>query len=103
MKATEYITLAEAKQHLVVDASYTGDDALIESYLDNALTIVLSESCNTIEMLLDEDGALDKVAKQAVLLKLGDLYAFREGNYNGSINQVHGGYDRLIGLIRNYG
>ena len=54
-------------------------------------------------MLLDQDGALDKVAKQAVLLKLGDLYAFREGNYNGSINQVHGGYDRLIGLIRNYG
>ena len=103
MKATEYITLAEAKQHLVVDASYTGDDSLIESYLDNALTIVLSESCNTIEMLLDDEGQLDKVAKQAVLLKLGDLYAFREGNYNGSINQVHGGYDRLIGLMRKYG
>ena len=103
MKVTEYITLAEAKQHLVVDASYTGDDSLIESYLDNALTIVLSESCNTIEMLLDDEGQLDKVAKQAVLLKLGDLYAYREGNYNGSINQVHGGYDRLIGLIRHYG
>ena len=102
MKATDYITLAEAKQHLAVDASYRGDDLLIENYLDNALYIVLSESCNSIEDVTDAEGSLNKVAKQATLLKLGDLYAFRESNYTGSINQVHGGYDHLIGLIRKY-
>ncbi len=102
MKATDYISLAEAKQHLAVEASYTGDDTLITNYLDNALYIVLSESCNTIADMLDDNGELNKIAKQATLLKLGDLYAFRESNYTGTINQVHGGYDRLIGLIRKY-
>ena len=102
MKATDYITLAEAKQHLAVDASYNGDDLLIENYLDNALYIVLSESCNTIADMLDDNGELNRIAKQATLLKLGDLYAFREASYNGSINSVPGGYDRLIGLIRKY-
>ena len=68
MKATDYITLVEAKQHLAVDASYKGDDLLIENYLDNALYIVLSESCNSIEDVIDADGALNKVTKQATLL-----------------------------------
>lgn len=102
MEATNYITLGEAKQHLNVDLDYTGDDTLIIGYLNSALEIVLSESCCELVDVVNARGRLNGIAKSAVLLKLGDLYAFREGNYTGAINQVNGGYDRLISLIRKY-
>ena len=101
MKATNYITLAEAKKHLTIDEGYNGDDSLIEMQLDTALEIVLSECCRSINELTDENGVLNRIARAAVLLKLGDLYAYREDHYNGSISAV-GDYQRLISLIRNY-
>ena len=102
MRASEYISLEAAKKHLTIDNDFHGDDALIADYINNAIAIVLADSCNTIDALVDESGALIGVAKQAILLKLGDLYAYREGVYNGTVNAVPNGYDRLIKLIRNY-
>ena len=97
MDANEYISLEAAKKHLNIDINYHDDDELIRDYINNAIN-----SCNTIDALVDNSGALKGVAKQAILLKLGDLYAYRESVYNGGINEVPGGYDRLIKLIRNY-
>lgn len=102
MDANEYISLEAAKKHLNIDINYHDDDELIRDYINNAISIVLEDSCNTIDALVDNSGALKGVAKQAIMLKLGDLYAYRESVYNGGINEVPGGYDRLIKLIRNY-
>jgi hypothetical protein len=101
MKAIDLITLEEAKAHLSIDTGYNGDDALIEDKLETAFAIVLSEASQTAEALLDSDGKLDRIARAATLLKLGDLYAYREDHYNGSVSAI-GDYQRLISLIRNY-
>ena len=102
MDANEYISLEAAKKHLNIDVAFHDDDELIRDYINNAINIVLEDSCNTIDALVDDSGALKGVAKQAILLKLGDLYAYRESVYNGGMNEGPGGDDRMIQLIRNY-
>lgn len=102
MANEQLISLEVAKKHLNIDLSFCDDDELIRDYIDAAVGIVCEDSCNDLAELCDDTGALKSVPRQAVLLKLGDLYAYRESVYNGTVNAVPGGYDRLIKLIRKY-
>lgn len=102
MKINEYITLEECKHHLNVDVDFDGDDRLILSQLDSAAQIVCAETCRSIDELIEADGVLNGIARSAILMKLGDLYAYRESVYNGSMSQVPEAYNRLINLIRRW-
>ena len=42
------------------------------------------------------------IPRQALLLLVGDFYAYRENTYNGSLTVQPKGYQRLINIIRHY-
>lgn len=94
------IELDTIKKHLNIDATYSGDDALLLQYSDTAIAQLLADTGCTI----DELGSADKmpIARHAVLLLIGDYYAYREDTYNGSLTVQPKGYNRLANILRHY-
>lgn len=98
---TSYITLADAKQHLNVDAAFTADDSYITQLIKTAIAAVAHDTLRTPEDLMRPSG-MDPIAKSAALLMLGTLYAYRESVYNGNISEMPLGYVHLTQQIRHY-
>ncbi|WP_298698193.1 head-tail connector protein [uncultured Brevundimonas sp.] len=78
---TPLVSLAQAKAHLRVD--HNDDDVLIQAYVDAAFGAAL-DYCNRAE--LPEGPRVSAVWFAAVLLMVGDLYAFRETAQVGSVS-----------------
>lgn len=96
------IDIELVKAHLNIDAGYNGDDNLIQMYIETAFAQIKGDSGCTEEELLDNSGALMPIPRQALLLLVGDFYAYREDTYNGTLNVQPKGYKRLINIIRHY-
>ena len=96
------IDLSIVKEHLNIDANYNGDDHLISLYVETAYEQIKGDSGCTEEELLDNSGALMPIPRQALLLLVGDFYAYRENTYNGTLTIQPKGYQRLINIIRHY-
>lgn len=98
-----YITLLEAKEHLVVDAAYTGDDQYIEDLILDVEEIVESEICVPISEIVTEKGALPRPLRRAMLLLIGSYYKNREDEIQNSESaRMRQASDRLMSLLRNY-
>ena len=96
------ITLSDAKKHLNVDSYFTDDDELITSYIAAATKIVMADTNREEADLYNPDQTVNEIVRSAVLLKLGDLYGFREGSQTGTMNAVPQGYEHLCQLLRKY-
>lgn len=96
-----YITLCEAKKHLLIDNSFNQDDEYILALIDVAEDAVAIN----INMQLDSitvGGELPPAVKAAILLLVGNLYANREPVAYTSVNKVPYTFDYLISLYKNY-
>ena len=96
-----YITLSEAKQHLIIDSSFTADDEYILALIDVAEDAV-SKNINIALENLTVDGEIPPAVKAAILLLVGNLYANREPVSYASVNKVPYTFDYLISLYKNY-
>ena len=96
-----YVTLCEAKKHLLVDNSFKDDDEYILALIDvaeDAVAINLNVQLASITV----GGELPPAVKAAILLLVGNLYANREHVAYTSINKVPYTFDYLISLYKNY-
>ena len=96
-----YVTLCEAKKHLLVDNSFKDDDEYILALIDvagDAVAINLNVQLASITV----GGELPPAVKAAILLLVGNLYANREPVAYTSINKVPYTFDYLISLYKNY-
>ena len=96
------IELSTVKEHLNIDANYKGDDKILSLYVETAYAQIKGDSGCNDEELQDNSGALMPIPRQALLLLVGDFYAYRENTYNGSLTVQPKGYQRLINIIRHY-
>lgn len=98
-----YITLKEAKEHLVVDADYTGDDQYIEDLILDVEGIVESEICVPLSEIETESGVIPRPLRRAMLLLIGSYYKNREDEIQNSESaRMRQASDRLMLLLRNY-
>ena len=96
-----YLTLEQAKKHLLVDDGFKADDSYItdlikvaEDSVSRHLDIALEE--------LDEGGNLPPSIIHAMLLMIGNLYANREPVTFGTVVKIPFTYEYLVGLYKKY-
>ncbi len=96
-----YISLEQAKTHLLIDSNFTDDDAYItaliavaEDSISKHLDIALSD--------LEVGGELPPALIQAMLLTIGNLYANREPVAFGTAVKIPYTYEYLVGLYKHY-
>ena len=93
-----YVTLCEAKKHLLVDNSFKDDDEYILALIDiaeDAVSININIPLDSITV----GGELPPAVKAAILLLVGNLYANRAYT---AVNKVPYTFDYLISLYKNY-
>lgn len=96
-----YITLCEAKKHLLIDREFKEDDEYILALIDTAEEAV-SKNLNTRLDSIIEGGELPPSVKAAILLLIGNFYANREPVAYTSVSKVPYTFDYLISLNKNY-
>lgn len=96
-----YVTLCEAKKHLLVDNSFKDDDEYILALIDIAEDAVSVNLCLQLDSIT-VGGELPPAVKAAILLLVGNLYANREPVAYTSVNKVPYTFDYLISLYKNY-
>lgn len=72
-----YITISEAKQHLIIDADFNDDDAIILQYIQAAEEAIANHLDKPLKDCL-VNGSLKANIKSAILLLIGVYYANRE-------------------------
>lgn len=97
-----YITLCEAKKHLLIDNSFKDDDEYILALIDAAEEAVSLNLCVPLDSIA-EGGEIPPSVKAAILLLVGNFYANREPVVTGTIKTtIPYSYDYLISLNKNY-
>lgn len=94
------IELETIKKHLNIDSTYNGDDELLLKYAETATAQLMADTGCTIDELGDISKA--PIARHAVLLLIGDYYAYREDTYNGTLTMQPKGYNRMVNILRHY-
>ncbi|MBR7170373.1 MAG: phage gp6-like head-tail connector protein [Alistipes sp.] len=97
-----YTSLELAKQHLNLEAEYTDDDALIQSYINAAEMLVHADVGESEADLVAKYGAIPAPLQVATLLVVGTFYTARETVAFGAIMQKVPTYDILVSKYRNY-
>ena len=97
-----YIALEQAKQHLIIDETYTVDDDYIRMLIEAAEITVAKDVCEDLKDLEVKPGEIPAPLKYAILLQVGDYYNSRETVAFVSTLSVVPTYKHLIGLYRNY-
>lgn len=99
-----YVTLAQAKQHLNIDSSYTAEDVYITYLTEVATEVVEKHLCRCLEDLEDSSNNIPKPIQHAILLYTGELYNSREVNtYGVTASTVPLTYQYLLALYQCYG
>ena len=96
-----YITLEQAKKHLLVDEDFRADDM----YILDLITVAEDSVSKHLDIALDElevGGTLPPAIIHAMLLMIGNLYANREPVSYGTVVKIPYSYEYLIGLYRKY-
>lgn len=98
-----YITLEEAKQHLLVDIDFKTDD----SYILNLITVAEDSVRQHLDVVslneLEVGGKLPPAIIHAMLLMIGNFYANREPVAFTTVAKLPLSYEYLIGLYKHYG
>lgn len=94
------ITLSDAKHHLNIEEEYTGDDRYIETLVKGATAAVAAMAQRDMDALTEEES---DIARQAVLLIVGEWYMQREDSVVGAaVNRIPNGVERLVHAIKSY-
>ena len=96
-----YITLEQAKKHLLVDEDFRADDM----YILDLIAVAEDSVSKHLDIALDElevGGTLPPAIIHAMLLMIGNLYANRYSVIYGTVVKIHFCYEYLIGLYRKY-
>lgn len=96
-----YITLEQAKKHLLIDESFTADD----QYILDLITVAEDSVSKHLDIALEElevGGKLPPAIIHAMLLMVGNLYANREPVAFGTIAKIPYSYEYLVGLYKHY-
>ncbi len=96
-----YITLEQAKPHLNIDPSYTGDDKYIADLIEVS-EVVVSKEIGIELSELEEDGVIPAPLRQAILLMVGNFYANREPVAFASSSEIPLSYKYLVQFYRDY-
>ena len=96
-----YITLKEAKKHLIIDDDFREDDDYI-TFLIQVSEDAVANHLNVAFKDLLVEGMLPPAVVQAVLLLVGNLYNNREPISYGSVTKIPYTLDYLLGLYKNY-
>lgn len=96
-----YVSLCEAKKHLLLDDSFNDDDEYILTLIDVAEDAVAA-NINTKLDSITVGGEIPPAVKAAILLLVGNLYANREPVSYTTVNKVPYTFDYLISLYKNY-
>ena len=97
-----YISLEQAKRHLLVDSSFLDDDEYIICLIKVAEDSIQQHLDTQLEELEDENGDLPSAVVHAMLLMIGNLYANREPVAFGSVVRIPYTYEYLVGLYKHY-
>jgi hypothetical protein len=97
-----YITLEQAKQHLLVDMDYKADDLYILDLITVAEDSVKQHLNIGLLSELETGGSLPPVIIHAMLLMIGNLYANREPVAFATAIKVPLSYEYLLGLYKQY-
>ncbi len=97
-----YITLEQAKQHLLVDMDYKADDLYILDLITVAEDSVKQHLNIGLLSELETGGNLPPVIIHAMLLMIGNLYANREPVAFATAIKVPLSYEYLLGLYKQY-
>lgn len=98
-----YLDLQKVKRHILVDTSFTDDDAYISDLMDVAEASVAKHIDCNLACIEQEDGTLPPPVIHAMLLMVGNLYANREPVAVGvTVAELPLSYNYLINLYRNY-
>ena len=96
-----YITLEQAKKHLLVDEDFRADDM----YILDLIAVAEDSVSKHLDIALDEletGGNLPPAIIHAMLLMIGNLYANREPVAFGTVVKLPYSYEYLIGLNKHY-
>ncbi|OAV70059.1 hypothetical protein Barb6XT_00095 [Bacteroidales bacterium Barb6XT] len=97
-----YITLQQAKAHLLVDESFGDDDQYITDLIDVAELVTERSICHPLKDYADEYCNLQKGLYQAILLLIGNFYSNREPVAFATARDVPKSFDFLIDLWRDW-
>ena len=97
-----YITLEQAKQHLLVDMDYKADDLYIQELITVAEDSVKQHLNIGLLSELETGGSLPPVIIHAMLLMIGNLYTNREPVAFATAIKVPLSYEYLLGLYKQY-
>ena len=97
-----FITLSEAKRHLIIDDEFTLDDALIIDLIQVAENAVAKAINRPLYACVTQEGTLPPTIKQSVLLMVGNLYNSRESVAPVQMYNVPKSLDWLLGLDKHY-
>ena len=98
-----YITLEDAKKHLLVDQDFTADDEYITNLILVAQDSVSQHLDMPLEALEEGNGELPSSIIHAMKLMIGNLYANREPVVVGvSCAKLPLSYEYLVGLYKHY-
>lgn len=98
-----HVTLEEAKRHLQIDESYTGEDIYIQSIVEASEVAVADHlKCDSLDEAFPS-GVIPLPVKHAILLMAGNLYANREPVAFAQSYRVPLSYEYLLGSYIKYG
>ena len=96
-----YVTVAELKKHLNIDASFTDDDNYIAHLILACENVVQKHIDRELSELVD-NGVLPASLTHAIMLLAGNYYANRESVAFANAQQLPHAYEYLIALYKNY-
>lgn len=97
-----YISTADIKKHLNLDAAFTGDDTylgLLESAAESALEIRIGRKLSDIE---DDSHKLPPALVHAMLLIIGEWYLYRESVASSSLKELPHAVEYLAEMFTSY-
>lgn len=95
-----FITLEQAKKHLLVD--FEDDDRYIVDLIAVSEDAIANHLDCQLEDLVNEDGNLPAAINHAILLLVGNLYANREPVSYSQAVKVPFTFEYLVGLYKHY-
>lgn len=96
-----YITLEQAKRHLIIDEAYTDDDKYIESCLKTAEVFVSKSLRKPLESFLHE-GVLEDDICHMILLAVANFYTNREPIAAVKMEELPLSFNCLLALNKDY-
>ncbi len=97
-----YLTVDDAKRHMNIDVTFTGDDAYIADLIEVAEDAVARHIDRPLSELEQADGRLPAGLTHALRFFVGQLYANREPVSFASAVEIPLTYDYLVSQFRKY-